>query len=362
MGDTHLNRPFQSLRLQFRSYRFGRHSQKPGGFILSGFVALVLIMAGSYMVEGRSPKEAKQVPIAVQEASRISQTDSKIILENQSKNYATRWFKNNTREGTKGIALVIHGLNLRPDKMQTIISVLAGSGIDVLRLSLRGHGENYTHRTDIDEEQARLEAFKAVTFPLWLNEAYLAYTQVREKAAQKKVPLFFVGFSLGGLIGLDLFASQPEVHYDRMILFAPAIKLHSLHYLGRILSPMSRLVIPSMAPDSYLSNKKGTPVAAYNALFEGLKHFEKHVSRRLNVPTLIFIDENDEFIPAQAFKKLKKEKKLDRWRLYIVEKEAAANRDAFHHHIIDESSTGKTVWQKMMETTITYLFANRPNE
>jgi alpha-beta hydrolase superfamily lysophospholipase len=330
--------------------------------ILSGFVALVLIVAGSYMVEGRSPKEAKQVPIAVQKASRLSQTAKNIRSENQSENCATHWFKNNTREKTKGVALVIHGLNLRPDKMQTIISVLAESGIDVLRLSLRGHGQNYTHRADMNEEQARLEAFKAVSFPLWSNEAYLAYTQVREAAIQKKVPLFFVGFSLGGLIGLDLFASQPEVHYDRMILFAPAIKLHSLHYLGRILSPMSRLVIPSMAPDSYLSNKKGTPVAAYNALFEGLKHFEKHVSRRLNVPTLIFIDEDDEFIPVQAFKKLKKEKKLDQWRLYIVKKEAAANRDSFHHHIIDESSTGKNVWRKMMKTLVTHLFANKPIE
>ena len=94
--------------------------------------------------------------------------------------------KKQGREKTKGVALVIHGLNLRPDKMQTIISVLAESGMDVLRLSLRGHGENYTHRADINEEQARLEAFKAVSYPLWLNEAYLAYTQVRETAKQKK--------------------------------------------------------------------------------------------------------------------------------------------------------------------------------
>ena len=327
----------------------------------SGFAALVLLAGWSGNADGRCPEEKTHVHSTPQ-TSGISQTADIITIVNQSENYAVRWYKNHSREETKGVALVIHGLNLRPDKMQTIISVLTGSGIDVLRLSLRGHGENYTHHAGIDEEQARLEAFKAVSFPLWLNEAYLAYTQVREKATQKKIPLFFVGFSLGGLIGLDLFASRPEVHFDRMILFAPAIKLHSLHYLGRILSPMSRLVIPSMAPDSYLSNKKGTPVAAYNALFEGLKHFEKHVSRRLNVPTLIFIDEDDEFIPAQAFKKLKKEKKLDRWRLYIVKKEAAANRDAFHHHIIDESSTGKTVWQKMMETTIMYLFANKPNE
>jgi pimeloyl-ACP methyl ester carboxylesterase len=207
-----------------------------------------------------------------------------------------------------------------------------------------------------------LEAFKAVSFPLWMDEAYLAYIQARQKANQKKVPLFFVGFSLGGLIGLDLFASRPEVQYDRVILFAPAIKLHPYHYLGRILAPMSRLVIPSMAPESYLSNKKGTPVAAYNALFEGLKHFEKHVNRRVNVPTLIFIDENDEFIPVQAIEKLKEKKQLNQWKIYMVEKEAAANRDNFHHHIIDETSTGKAVWEKMMTTATTHLFANQPSE
>jgi hypothetical protein len=54
------------------------------GNCLSGFVALVLIMTGSYMVEERSQKEAKQVPVAVQEASSISHPASKIILENQS--------------------------------------------------------------------------------------------------------------------------------------------------------------------------------------------------------------------------------------------------------------------------------------
>ena len=327
----------------------------------SGFAAVVLFAGWSCNADGRPTEEKAQVA-GTPQTSAISPTDENKTIGNQYENYAFRWYNNQSRKETKGIALVIHGLNLRPDKMQSIISVLAESGIDVLRLSLRGHGENYTHQSGIDKEQARLEAFKTVSFPLWLNEAYLAYNQVREKAAQKKVPLFFVGFSLGGLIGLDLFVSRPEVQYDRMILFAPAIKLHPLHYLARILSPMSRLVIPSMAPDTYLSNKKGTPVAAYNALFEGLKHFEKHVSRRLNVPTLIFIDENDEFIPARAIEKLIKEKKLDQWKLYIVEKEATANRDTFHHHIIDESSTGKTVWEKMMAAVKMNLIANQPNE
>ena len=95
---------------------------------------------------------------------------------------------------------------------------------------------------------------------------------------------------------------------------------------------------------------------------KGLKYFEKHVNRRLNVPTLIFIDEDDEFIPVRAIEKMKNKKQLDQWKLYIVEKESAANRDSFHHHIIDESSTGKAVWEKMMATATTYLFAIQPNE
>jgi esterase/lipase len=330
-------------------------------FFLAGLVAFALFTAWSYKADGRCPEEKTHGLVAPQ-TSGISHTADNFIIENQSENYATRWYKNRSREETKGVALVIHGLNLRPDKMQTIISVLTESGIDVLRLSLRGHGENYAHHAGIDEDQARLEAFKVVSFPLWMNEAYLAYTQVRKRAAQKKVPLFFVGFSLGGLIGLDLFASQPEVYYERMVLFAPAIKLYSLHYLARILSPFSRLVIPSLTPDSYLSNKKGTPVAAYNALFEGLQQLKKHVNRKINVPSLIFIDKHDEFIPVRALKELIDEKKLDQWKLYIVEKEAVADQNTFHHHIIDESSTGKAVWQEMMKTTITYLLANNPKK
>ena len=103
-------------------------------------------------------------------------------------------------------------------------------------------------------------------------------------------------------------------------------------------------------------------MAAYNALFEGLQQFEEHKNDRINVPTLIFIDEEDEFIPVRAYTELIDEKKLDQWKLYIVKKEAAAKQDTFHHHIIDEYSTGKAVWQEMMETTITYLLANKPNK
>ena len=329
-------------------------------FVLKSWVVLALMGAWCLGADGRGTQEKTVAPTSPH-TSEDQQSNIDAIVKGQSENDANRWYRSHDRGAIRGVALVVHGLNLRPDKMLPIISGLTKAGIEVLQLSLRGHGENYPHHEGIDADQARMNAFKTVSFPLWINETYLAYTQVKSKAAQIEAPIYFVGFSLGGLIGLDLLASHQEVQYDRMVLFAPAIKLHGIHYLARILSPFSRLVIPSLAPDDYLSNPEGTPVAAYNALFEGLQQFESHASHKINIPTLIFIDEEDEFIPVGGLKELIKEKNLDLWKLHIVEKGTMADKDTFHHHIIDEASTGNTVWNDMMESTISWLMATKPD-
>jgi esterase/lipase len=275
--------------------------------------------------------------------------------KNQSEDHSMRWFYSDAPGKPKGVALVIHGLNLRPDRMQPIISKLTEAGIDVLKLSLRGHGENFHHGNGVDEDTARLEAFKNVSFQLWLNEAYLAYLQLKARGEEKGVPLFLTAFSLGGLIGLDLFAANSGVDFDKLVLLAPAIRLHASVYLERVLSPFPRLVIPSMAPKTYLANKKGTPIAAYNALFDGLDRFDKTAGQKLNVPTLIFIDQRDEFIPLEKLKELVEEKRWNQWKFYIVVKDKSARDKTFYHHIIDASSTGKTVWQNMMEAAVNHL-------
>jgi alpha-beta hydrolase superfamily lysophospholipase len=157
------------------------------------------------------------------------------------------------------------------------------------------------------------------------------------------------------LIGLDLFASNPDVRYERMVLFAPALKLHASYYLGRILSPFPKLVIPSLAPKAYLSNQQGTPMAAYNALFEGLNRFESNASSKINIPTLLIIDEQDEIISFWALKQFVEAKKLDRWRFFIVAKGRDADAETFHHHIIDAYSTGNSVWQNIVKTVSAHL-------
>ncbi len=295
-------------------------------------------------------------------SSAVSQPVGDVLVEDQPENVSTQWFNSPKPEALQGVALVIHGLNLHPDRMGPVIETLNRSGIDVLGLSLRGHGANYDPRHDMDADEARLETFKNVSYTLWLNEAYLAYLQVQKRAQHQNVPVFLTAFSIGGLIGLDLLISNPDVDFDKMVLLAPAISLHATVYLERILSPFPHLVIPSLADDDYLANKKGTPVAAYNALFEALNHFEENAGSKLNLPTLIFIDKQDEFIPLRGLKELVEEHKLDQWHFYIVQKEKEIAAGTFHHHILDASSTGEGVWQAMMAAVTKHLIGDQENK
>ena len=309
---------------------------------------------------GISPQDEKKFADSPG-ATAVSDTALDEFIKEQSEDHSTRWFYRDTPGKLKGVALVIHGLNLRPDRMQPIIAKLTGSGIDVLGLSLRGHGENYTHGNGPTEGQARLAAFKSVSYQLWMNEAYLAYLQLKERAAEKGVPMFLTAFSLGGLIGLDLIATEPEVRFDKLILFAPAIRLRAAIYLERLLSPFPRMVIPSMAPKDYLANQKGTPIAAYNALFEGLDRFNQNADQKLNVPTLVFIDRQDEFIPLQKLQDLVEKQGWNQWQFYMVEKDKSVREETFYHHIIDASSTGESVWQDMMKAALHHLMKQAAN-
>jgi esterase/lipase len=324
--------------------------------IVVGMAGLALV--GSFSVYAGLRQAEEEVVSKPAGSSIISQPTVEEPAEIEAENHSIRWFKSSATTGLKGVALVIHGLNMRPARMQPIIDILTQNGIDVLRLSFRGHGENFAHRDEMDLAAARLESFKNVSYSLWANEAYLAYKQAQKRAQQEKVPVFLTAFSIGGLIGLDLFASHEDVYFDRMALLAPAISLRAVIYIERIVSPFPGLIIPSLADDTYLANQKGTPVAAYNALFEALYHFEDTAGPKLNVPTLVFIDKQDEFIPPGGLKDLKEEHQLDKWQFYIVQKEGEMASGTFHHHIIDAATAGERVWQDMMSAAVKHLLGN----
>jgi esterase/lipase len=275
-------------------------------------------------------------------------------VEKEAQNPSIRWYvrKNNTK--LKGVALVIHGLNSRPDKMESIIAKLNDFGIDCLNLSLRGHGENYSDLNHTESTDARMEAFKSVTYPMWKSEAYHAYQRVERKSKLYATPFLFVGFSMGGLLGVDLLSSNPNVKFDKMVLFAPAIKMHKRNSLLKILSPFPRIVIPSIAHKSYLTND-GTSIAAYNALFEMYVHLENNLDPKINIPTVVFIDKQDELISFSGLQNMVQDLNLDQWKIHPVKKDKTATKIKMHHLIIDEASVGRNTWQEIVEVTITHF-------
>jgi alpha-beta hydrolase superfamily lysophospholipase len=275
--------------------------------------------------------------------------------QDASDNRLMRWFDCEPNVPLQGVALVIHGLNLRPKRMMPIISGLKRAGIDSLRVSLYGHGDNYSHDDDLTGDEARLKSFKFVSYQLWHDEIYRAFCTVKKRAGRLDVPVFLVAYSLGALLGLDLFASRPDVHYDRMVLFAPALKLHGFHHIGRVFSPFGQVVIKSLGPKSYLANVKGTPINAYNALFDCLRHFNRRVNDQLNVPALIIIDDKDELISARKLKQLIRINHLDRWRYWNIHKGRDVKFGTFHHHIIDPWSAGRSVWKDIMKSATRML-------
>lgn len=280
-------------------------------------------------------------------------------FEPEAQNPSIRWYERKENIKSTGVALVIHGLNGRPDKMEPIIAEMNAFGIDCLNLSLSGHGENYSHLDHTESDDARLETFKSVTYPLWKTEAHQAYLHVEKRSKRYDVPLFLVGFSMGGLLGVDLLASNPRVKFDKMVLFAPAIKMHQRNILLKILSPFPRMVIPSMAHKSYLAND-GTPIAAYNALFEMYAHLENHPNpEKTNIPTIVFIDEEDELISFSGLQNMVRDQNLDQWKIYPVKKDKTATKIKMHHLIIDAASVGNNKWQEIVDVTVTHLLGKQ---
>ena len=267
------------------------------------------------------------------------------------------WFAHSGPESLKAVAVVIHGLNFNPVRMSSIIAALNEAGIDAARLSLRGHGLNFERRQGLGETEARLKAFKAVSYRLWFQETLRGYEEARQTARRYRVPLVLIGFSYGGLMGLDLLASREDVCFQRAVLFAPAVSLRGWSYAIRLFSPFPRLVMPTLAPAEYLANP-GTPMAGYNALFETLDHFESHIGLKLNIPVLVVMDPGDELVSFDGLKRLAAGHHLDRWRFYPVQNHRSLLNGTLRHIVVDEVSLGDALWAGIKTAMIAHLLGN----
>lgn len=160
----------------------------------------------------------------------------------------------------RGVVLVTPGINFRPSRMNEVEDIFLDQGFMVLRVILTGH-----------EEDTGNPAWPALDKERWLQDMRSFREEGARLAAGK--PLYFCGYSLGGLAGPAEYAhawqdqeAAPGARYRGMILIAPAICLRPWAHILRLFFFWPRMRLISLAGERY-EVRPFTPAFAYQALF-----------------------------------------------------------------------------------------------
>lgn len=250
-------------------------------------------------------------------------------------------------EQARATAVVVHGLNLNPDAMRDIENALHSDNMDVLAVSLSGH-ENGV------DDQIRLARFRQASFPLWQQEMAEAVELAAAHAEAHDLPLYLVGFSMGGLLSADYLNSNPDRGVDRMVLLAPALSLRWTSYLLMPLSVLPNFFLPSVAPDAYRANNFA-PVSGYESLYEGLQQFyEQAQADHLQIPVLVLIDPRDELVSVAGIGSLLDELSLQSWQVKEVSK-TQGSETVMAHLILGPHSLGVQGWERVRSSMLEFL-------
>jgi predicted alpha/beta-fold hydrolase len=90
--------------------------------------------------------------------------------------------------------------------MNDLKRFLEEENYSVINLALTGH-------------HGDLPNFRKVTADQWKRDFKSGYSLARQSSNAENVPLFFVGYSLGAAVAVDLLANaKNNIHFDRMVL------------------------------------------------------------------------------------------------------------------------------------------------
>ncbi|KAJ6824457.1 uncharacterized protein M6B38_272835 [Iris pallida] len=147
---------------------------------------------------------------------------------------------------TKGLVVLMHGLNEHSGRYNHFAMQLNDSGFKVYAMDWIGHGgsdglHGYVHSLDyaVDDLKAFLE---------------------KVLAENPRLPCFLFGHSTGAAIVLKaVLDPKREARIGGVVLTSPAIRVQASHPIIEIVAPIFSLLIPKYQFNS--ANKKGPPVS-----------------------------------------------------------------------------------------------------
>ncbi|MFI5389871.1 MAG: alpha/beta hydrolase [Bacteriovoracales bacterium] len=254
-------------------------------------------------------------------------------------NESNKWFFSKEK-AIKGVAFTLHGLNSWPSTMDPIALFLNKKGIHVLRGALKGHQGSYEEMEHVSRE-------------IWFSETSALYQEALKKSKELKVPLYFVGYSIGALLFMDLISNSPEkIEVEKMILFSPAISIRAhLRFFSFIFYLPGSLKLPSRNLPEYRSDDY-TPFAAYDALWKsyGRINWDKITPPK----ALIIMDSDDELISFGGVERIVK--KIPEWELFEVDTSGSRNSGKYHHLTFNEKCYAIGVWENIEKKMENFLW------
>lgn len=245
----------------------------------------------------------------------------------------------------KAVTLVTHGLNVKPDAMLQLVHFLTGYGSDVYLVCLAGHNSNCNIREATGER--------------WHSEMMTGYQVAHYAALKHSVPLYFLGYSLGALLGQSMLGlSQNCPGFSKQVLLAPAIAIRRRAYLLKLLFPFGKnRMLHSYSPKEHRVNK-AIPLHIYATLFTEEHKVIKAACTGLNKPTLVFIDPKDELISHKKLVQMVQQFQLSNYQIIALDSSMKDRKSKFHHLILSEASMGVQNWQMVTSQMKSFLFGD----
>ena len=234
----------------------------------------------------------------------------------------------------KGVALLIGGLNNKPEIMSDLADELHALGYHTRMVRLTGH-ETDTDWPSVDYAEA------------WRED--LSQATQDAKTRYPALPRVVVAYSLGATVALAEASNESDL-FKAGIFFAPAIGLKFHALLIRLTLPLRifSLNLPSIAPEKWRAHNS-TAVLAYKGLFDLI---EQIVAERIQALPLCFIlDPKDELVSTLNTARWASSHSLEHVRLIENSTEQAVRR----HLLVDRAMRGEKSWSQIRQALASCL-------
>lgn len=246
------------------------------------------------------------------------------------------WLDFAPKDDPNSLAMIIPGLNEKPEAFTQIANLLAAQGVYTRIVVLEGHRTDETWAKNLKAKD-------------WLDDLKYAYQDLTKNYPNLEIAN--ISFSLGAPLTLVFLKENPEAKFKETIFLAPAITPKRKSILVKLLTQMNffGFSLPSLAPANYRVHDH-TSLSAYAALFKLIKACqtigqEKNISQS---HVQIFLRPDDELISLENLKFWLQENDLN-WELYILDNKPL-DSDLPAHLLSDENNFGKEAWQNMKIT------------